>query len=139
MSPFEQIDNPNNLGGREVEPSIGLAPDAINAWSQIFLIDQVDGSPHAEIAEKAVKRALAQDLPTYRQHYEKQYPDRVEAIMAESNPEVVAALDALVADFNARREEIAAASDWKEQVQAIWDKARYLLTQPKNSEEKKSA
>lgn len=122
----------HNPGGREVEPSIGLSPDAINAWNNLGMISQVDESFVGKIAEKAVKRSLAEPMPTYEEYLTAKYPDRAERIMSESNPEAVAQLDALVAEFNAIREELAQGGEgWKEKVRDFRQRAEALLLQPK--------
>ncbi len=118
----------HNPGGREVEPSIGLSPDAINAWNNLGMISQVDESFTGRIAEKAVKRGLAEQMPSYEEYLTTKYPDRVERIMSESNPDAVAQLDALVVEFNAVREELSQRGEgWKEKVQEFRTRAEALL------------
>jgi|GEM_PF-6927719 len=126
--PIEQIPHlEHNPGGREVEPDIGLSPDAINAWNNLGMISQVDDTPMGRIAEKAVKRSLTVPMPTYIEYLEAKYPDRAERLLTASDPKAVARLDELVTEFNQQREAILVAADWKEQVASFWQRAERLL------------
>lgn len=134
---MEQIDpSLDNRGGKEVDPTIGVSPDYINAWLKLATVEQFGLGQTNELAERIARQSLTQDLPTYTEYLHQKYPDRATKLLEQSDPRVVADLDALVQSFNQQREQIAASPQWQDQLGMIWRQARYLTQEPKKYDEK---
>jgi len=86
----------SGAGGREVEPSIGLAPDYINAWTWLSMA--VAEPDFSNFVLKALTNPVLHYAEFVRANYE---ADRVERVLRESDQAKVEAVNAKVDEFNA--------------------------------------
>ena len=92
---------PKNLGGAEVEPEIGLAPDYINAWMGVGMA----------VKDPSVLEFMPDMLDPIREYEEYIREKRgtdADRIIKASDPVMVAVVNELARKFNTEREHIIA-------------------------------
>lgn len=112
----------NNLGGGEVEPGIGLAPDYLNAWMALGYALNI---PPAQWP-KGLKQGLQTPIRSYEAYIREKNKESGERIIRESDPEKVKQINALVDEFNAAKDELLAHGDIAA-IRTFWEKAELLV------------
>ena len=111
---------PKNLGGAEVEPEIGLAPDYINAWMGVGMV----------VKDPSVLEFMPDMLDPIREYEEYIREKRgtdADRIIKASDPVKVAVVNELARKFNTEREHIIAEKDW-DKFREYWEQADSLIT-----------
>ena len=97
---------PKGQGGDEFEPVIGIMPEYITAWQQVNITALDPGVLDYDSTFLAPVR-------TYEEYVrEKKSPENANRVLADSDPNIVSAVDQLVHQFNKDRERIIVDKDW---------------------------
>lgn len=112
----------SNIGGGEVEPGIGIAPDYINAWMGLGMAARM-----AEAGDKVnLELYLRRPILKYKDYLTSKYPADADRVFGGSNPAKIALVDALVDEYNAAMEGIKSTRDLVAMVE-FWKRADKLI------------
>ncbi len=113
------------IGGGEVLPKVGVAPDYRTAWMMIGNI--ITNPDDWDVIADLIPRSL-QKYEEYIRNKFVDYPDKIERILKNSDPSVVAALDHLTEEFNSKMDLLIQNKDLS-QLKEYWEKLIALTSE----------